>query len=164
MRLSIVAAMSEDRVIGKDNRLPWHMPADLKQFKKITSHKPVLMGRKTWESIGRPLPNRTNIVISRSGETNIEGAQVFSSIVEALAEVEDQEEVMVIGGAELYRQFLPLADRMYLTYIHGSFDGDVRFPDFDPTEWKEKDRKPHPADENNAFCYTFLILDRIERV
>ena len=163
MRISIIAALSDEGVIGRENDLPWHMPADLKRFKRITANKPVLMGRRTWESIGRPLPNRRNIVISRSKGFDAEGALVVSSIVEALAEVEDQDEIMVIGGAELYRQLLPRADRMYLTYIHGQIEGDVRFPAFDPAEWKEKSRERHEADDAHRYGYTFVRLDRVDR-
>jgi len=163
MRISLIAAVSDDGVIGIDNGLPWHMPADLKRFKKLTTNKPILMGRKTWESIGKPLPDRKNIVVSRSNSFQAEGAVVVPSIVEALAEAEESEEVMIIGGAELYRQLLPRADRLYLTYIHADIHGDVKFPELDPNEWKKKIIERHDADEKHASPYTFVRLDRIER-
>jgi dihydrofolate reductase len=160
MRINLIAALTDDGVIGLDNGLPWHLPADLKRFKKLTIGKPVLMGRKTWDSIGKPLPDRTNIVVSRDENFVAEGAVVAPSIVEALAEVEGAEEIFVIGGSELYGQLMPCADRMYLTYVHADVAGDARFPPFNPEEWTEKTRKEVSADESNQYPYTFVRLDR----
>ncbi len=164
MKINLIAALTDDGVIGLENRLPWHLPADLKRFKKLTTGKPILMGRKTWESIGKPLPDRTNIVVSRDESFEAEGAVVARSIVEALAEVEDAEEIFVIGGSELYGQFMSRADRMYLTYVHADVEGDTRFPEFNPADWTEKTRKDFTADDSNAYDHTFVRLDRSKRV
>lgn len=163
MKINLIAALTDDGVIGLDNHLPWHLPADLKRFKKLTTGKPILMGRKTWESIGKPLPERTNIVVSRDENFAAEGAVVARSIVEALAEVEDAEEIFIIGGSELYGQFLCRADRMYLTYVHADVEGDTRFPEFDRSEWTEKSRKDFHADDSNAYDHTFIRLERSKK-
>jgi dihydrofolate reductase len=163
MKISLIAAMTDNRVMGADNLLPWHLPADLKRFKKLTLHKPVIMGRKTWESLPNPLPNRKNIVVTRDEGYLAEGGVVAGSAVEALAEAGDAEEVMIIGGAELYAEFLPRADRMHLTLVHGDIEGDVHFPAFDPAEWVEKARRDHPADQDHAYSFTFLRLERHKR-
>ena len=163
MKINFIAALTDDGVIGLDNQLPWHLPADLKRFKKLTIGKPVLMGRKTWESIGRPLPDRTNIVVSRDEKFEAVGAVTARSIGEALAEVNDAEDVCIIGGSELYKQLMPRADRMYLTYVHANVAGDTRFPTFDPADWTEKARKEYSADESNTYSHTFVRLDRAKR-
>jgi dihydrofolate reductase len=160
MKLSLIAAMAENRVIGHENRLPWHLPADLQHFKAITLGKPVLMGRKTWESIGRPLPGRTNIVITRDAGYVAEGCVVAHSLEEAVREAGEAAEVMVIGGAQLYRQALPLADTLYLTLVHAEFQGDTRFPDWQPKEWRETARIDHAADDRNPHAYSFITLER----
>ena len=129
MKLSIVVAMADNRVIGQDNRLPWHLPADLKHFKQLTTGKPILMGRKTWESIGRPLPERTNIVITRDPDYQAAGCTVVHSVDAALRAAEPHSEVMVIGGAELYRQVLPEVSTIYLTQVHADVEGDTVFPE-----------------------------------
>jgi dihydrofolate reductase len=163
MRISLIVAMTDNRVMGADNQLPWRLPADLKRFKKLTLGKPVIMGRKTWESLRKPLPERKNIVVTRDEGYQAQGGVVATSAVEALAEAGDAEEVMIIGGAELYSEFLPRADRIHMTLIHSEIDGDVRFPEFDREEWIEKSRRRHPADENHAYPYTFVRLDRHPR-
>ena len=129
MKISIIVAMADKRVIGHDNRLPWHLPADLKHFKATTMGKPIIMGRKTWESIGRPLPGRTNIVVTRDPRYTADGCVVVHSIDAALQACSGNEEVMVIGGAEFYRQVLPEASTLYLTLVHDEFEGDALFPE-----------------------------------
>jgi dihydrofolate reductase len=160
MKLSLIAAMADNRVIGHENRLPWHLPADLQHFKAITLGKPVLMGRKTWESLGRPLPGRTNIVITRDAGYVAEGCVVAHSLEEAVRAAGEAAEIMVIGGAQLYRQALPLADTIYLTLVHAEFQGDTRFPDWQPKEWRETARIDHAADDRNPHAYSFITLER----
>ena len=140
MRLSIIVAMDDNQLIGKDNALPWHLPADLGYFKKTTTGKTVLMGRKTYESIGRPLPNRRNVVVSRNTDFEAEGCEVVGSIEAALELAKDDDEVMVMGGASFYEQMLPSADRLYITQIEGEYEGDAHFPKFDRSEFKEISR------------------------
>ena len=161
MKISIVVAMAANGVIGQDNELPWHLPADLKHFKQTTMGKPILMGRKTWESIGRPLPGRTSIVITRDRTYTAPGCVVVNSIEAAIAAAGEQDEVMVIGGAELYRQVLPYTDTIYLTRIHERFDGDTRFPEISDAEWQQLERIDHEADEKNPYDYSFIRLERI---
>ena len=161
MKLSIIVAMAANGVIGRDNELPWHLPADLQHFKQITMGKPILMGRKTFESIGRPLPGRSNIVITRDGSYTAGGCEVVTSIQAALEAASGHDEVMVIGGAELYRQVLPEVETIYLTRIHEPFDGDTRFPEIRNTEWHQVERTDHEADEKNPHDYSFIRLDRV---
>lgn len=161
MKISIVVAMAANRVIGRDNQLPWHLPADLQHFKQTTMGKPILMGRKTWESIGRPLPGRTNIVITRDENYEAPGCVVVHSIEAALQTAEQQDEVMIIGGAEFYRQVLPRTDRIYLTRINEDFEGDTLFPELDSSEWQEVERVDCDADEKNPHSYSFIELDRV---
>ncbi len=160
--LSLVVAVSENDVIGRDNALPWHLPADLKHFKAITMGKPIVMGRKTYDSIGRPLPGRLNIVISRNRALRIPGVDVVGSFEEALARAGDAPEVAVIGGAELFRTALPLARRIYLTRVHGNVEGETKFPRLDPKQWREVERSHHPADERHEYAMTFSKLDRLD--
>lgn len=160
MILSFVVAMAQNRVIGLENGLPWHLPNDLKFFKRITMGKPMVMGRKTHESIGRPLPGRTNIIVTHSFDYSSQGCIVVHSIEEALAAVEAAEEVTIIGGASLYEQTLPQADRIYLTLVHGLPEGDAWFPEFNWGDWEEVWREDHPADERHVFPYSFIRLDR----
>ncbi len=161
MKISIIAAMADNRVIGINNQLPWDLPADMKWFRQNTMGKPVLMGRKTYDSIGRPLPKRRNIVISRDESLKIEGCEVVSSAEDAFELCSAEEEVMVIGGASFYEQTLPQADRLYLTLVHSEIDGDAWFPEVNFKQWQELERIDHQADEANAFDYSFLILERI---
>jgi dihydrofolate reductase len=161
MKISIVVAMDANGVIGRNNELPWYLPADLQHFKKTTMGKPILMGRKTWESIGRPLPGRTNIVITRDSDYQADGCVVVNSIDAAMAAAGEQDEVMVIGGAEFYRQVLPRADTLYLTRIHASFDGDTVFPELHAPDWREVERSDQSADEKNPHDYSFIRLERV---
>nr|AIA19052.1 Dihydrofolate reductase [uncultured bacterium] len=160
MRISAVVAMSEDRVIGKDNHLLWHLPADLKHFKTITMGKPILMGRKTHQSIGRVLPGRCNVVLTHDVNFQACGCVVAHSIETALAAVEYSDEVFVIGGAVLYQEMLPKIQRIYMTIVHHPFVGDAYFPETSPGDWYEADRAFYPADEKNNYDFSFLTLDR----
>ena len=160
MRLSIVVAMDSNRLIGKDNGLPWHLPADLAFFKKLTTGNTILMGRKTFDSIGRPLPNRRNIVITRNADIEITDCEVVNSIEKALLLAQSETEVMVIGGAKLYQQILPIADRLYITQVEGEFDGDTYFPHYDEDDWLEVSCESHQPDEKNKHAYHFIILKR----
>ena len=142
MAVSIIAAMTEDRIIGRENDLPWHLPEDLKQFRLRTLDHTVIMGRKTYESIGKPLPKRRNIVVSRTLADPPEGTELFPSLDAALRAVEEEEEAFIIGGAEIYRQSLDRADRLYISRVEGAYEGDVRFPEFSPREWELKESRP----------------------
>ena len=159
--VAIAVATGENLAIGKNNQLLWHMPADLKFFKQTTSGHTVIMGRKTFDSVGKPLPNRRNIVITRDASLKIECVEVVNSLDEALAITQTEEKpVFIVGGAEIYRQALPKTDRLYLTTIHHNFDADTFFPDFDRSEWKVISSEPHNADEKNKYDYTFEVLER----
>ena len=160
MIISIIAGMDKNRLIGQGNRLPWRLPADMKHFRRYTLGKPVLMGRKTFESIGKPLPNRTNIILTHDLDYRAEGCVVTHSIEEALDRVSGCEEVMIIGGASIYELFLPRADRLYLTHVHDCFDGDIYFPPFDITDWQEVKRVDCQPDGKNPHPYSFLFLHR----
>ena len=160
MRISIIAAMATNHVIGLNNALPWHLPADLRHFKSVTMGKPVVMGRKTFESIGKPLPGRMNIVISHNPNFQAAGCHTVRSIEQALEQAGEQDEVMIIGGASFYRQILPRADRLYLTLVHASFDGDAFFPDYRQADWRVLEREDHKADDKNSCDYSFLVLER----
>jgi dihydrofolate reductase len=160
-QISAIVAMTENRVIGYQNQLPWHLPADLQHFKAITSGHPILMGRKTFESIGRPLPNRTNIILTRDSAYQKPGCKIVASVGDALALATlDHTEIFIIGGAEIYRQFLPFTTRLYITLVHEDFTGDTYFPIIDLSEWKEMKREAHTADEANHYPYSFLLLER----
>ena len=162
MIVSFIVAMDEAGVIGKDNALPWHISADLKDFKKKTLGKPVIMGRKTYDSIGRPLPQRPNIVITRNKGLKIDGTTVVGSVEAALdaARATGAEEAMVIGGADIFRLAFPEADRLYITEVAGRFDGDVWFPEFDRKAWKEISRADHPPEAPSGPAFSFVVLDR----
>jgi dihydrofolate reductase len=160
MLLSIVVAAAQNDVIGDRNALPWRLPDDLKRFKAITLGKPVLMGRRTFESIGKPLPGRSNIVISRQAGLQIDGCVAVNSIDQALVAAGSAPEVMVIGGAELYRQILPRTDVIYLTRVHAEIAGDTQFPHVVWDDWIELESEYHPADERHAHAFTFLKLAR----
>ncbi len=160
MIISIIAAMADNRVIGIDNRLPWNLPADMKWFRQQTMDKPVLMGRKTYNSIGKPLPGRRNIIISRDTNLVLAGCEVVNSVEAALALCHDVAEVMVIGGASFYEQLLPRAQQLYLTLVHAEVKGDAHFPNIDFSQWREVERTDHTADTNNCFNYSFVILER----
>ncbi len=161
-KIALIAAMTDDRVIGIENRLPWKLPADMKWFRRHTLGKPIVMGRKTFESFGgKPLPERLNIVITRDRDYRAEGAVVVHDIDAALDAAGDAEEVMIIGGASFYEQMLPWADRLYLTFVHADVEGDAWFPEFDRSQWREVYREDHEADEKNPYAYSFVILERV---
>ena len=162
-RIAFVVAMDENRLIGRDNDLPWRLPDDMGWFRRQTMGKPCIMGRKTYDSLPdrfRPLPGRLNIVVTRNREYEAPGAVVVHSIGDAIKAAGDVEEIAIIGGADLFRRLLPIADRLYLTQIHGAAEGDVYFPQFEMDGWDQTFRQEHPADERHRFAFTWLILDR----
>ena len=161
MLIYLIAAMDRKRLIGRDNAMPWHLPADLAHFKATTLGKPILMGRKTFESLGRPLPGRHNIVLTRDPKFTADGITVAHDLDQALAAAGEVPELMVIGGATLYATLLPRADRMYLTFIEANFEGDAWFPAWPEEQWREVARAPHVADERNIHPYTFVELRRV---
>jgi dihydrofolate reductase len=154
--------MADNRVIGKDNQLPWRLPADLKHFKAITIGHPILMGRKTYESIGKPLPQRTNIILTRNSNFAAPGCLVVASKEEAMQTALDlnSSEIFVIGGAEVYKQLMPAIQKIYLTVIHHTFNGDAYFPELNPNEWQETACEDHAADNENQYAYSFIELAR----
>ena len=154
--LSIICGFDQNRLIGNNNALPWHLPADMAYFKKTTMSKPILMGRKTYESIGRPLPGRRNIIISRDESYRAEGCETAAGIQQAIDLVNEQQEVMLIGGSSLYEQTLPLAKTLYITEIHHQFSGDAWFPAINSDDWLESWREEHEADESNKYAYAFV--------
>jgi len=159
MIVSDVVAISENHVIGKDNKLLWYLPRDLKHFKDITTGHAIIMGRKTYDSVGKPLPKRRNIIVTRQDIT-IEGCEVVNSIEAALALCAGEEEVFIVGGAEIYKLALHLTNRIYLTIVHKNFDGDSFFPEINKQEWKEVLREDHQPDEKNSLPYSFITLER----
>ncbi len=159
-RLVLVAAMARGRVIGDAGGMPWHLPADLAHFKALTLGHPVLMGRRTFESIGRPLPGRTNIVISRGHPELPAGVLPATSLAEAVALGSGAETLMVIGGGQVYREALPLAARLELTLIDAAIEGDTRFPEFDPRDWRVRAVRARPGDADNPYALTFVSFDR----
>jgi len=155
----MIAAMANNRVIGLDNKMPWHLPADLQHFKAVTTGKPVIMGRKTFESIGRPLPGRRNIIITRNTDYKAEGIETVISPEAALSLVCDVEEVMIIGGGNVYQQFLTQAERLYLTFIDLDVEGDTQFPDYQAVaNWEVKEEQVKLPDEKNKHSYKFVTL------
>lgn len=156
MKISLIVAQSKNHVIGKNNKMPWHLPADLKNFKNITMGKPIIMGRRTFESIGKPLPGRRNIVISRDTHLQIAGCDVFHSIEDALSSVKNESEVMIIGGANLYAQTISCAHTIYLTVIDAEFDGDTFFPALSDG-WVLQSEEKFSADEKNHYAYCFQV-------
>ena len=158
--ISIIVAAAENDVIGNQGDLPWRLSDDLKRFKATTMGKPIVMGRKTWESIGRPLPGRQNIVITRQAGFTAEGCDVVGSADDAIAAAGDAEEIMVIGGSEIYSLFLSRADRLYLTRVHADVDGDATFPAVDESVWTTVSDERHAADDKNEFDYSFRVYNR----
>lgn len=158
-RISIISALARNRTIGIDNRLPWRLPEDLKHFKALTLGHHILMGRKTFESIGRPLPGRTTVIITRSNYPTPEGVKIAHSLEEAIEVCGADEEIFFVGGAELYAQALPFADRLYLTEIQAEFEGDAWFPDHDRSQWREISREPR-RDEASGLEYHFVVYER----
>lgn len=165
--LSMIVATADNNIIGKDNTMPWHLPADLAYFKKITLGKPIIMGRKTYESIGRPLPGRRNIVISRDESYVAEGIDTVTSVEHALALVDGSDgsqavkEIMVIGGGAIYKHCLPNADRLYVTHIKAKVDGDTQFPNYDNASWQKTSSELRSSDEKNAYDLNFCVYERI---
>jgi dihydrofolate reductase len=166
MKISMIAAMGKNRVIGLDNKMPWHLPADLQWFKKTTMGSPIIMGRKTYDSIGFPLPGRLNIILSRNPDLVIKGCTVVSSLDAALQvaseTLDNNKEIFITGGAHLYNKFLDQADNLYLTLIDEEFSGDTFFPDYTQYQWKELERIENPADDKNPYPYMFIKLERIK--
>ncbi len=167
MKLALIVAVAQNRVIGRDNKLPWYLPNDLKYFKQTTLGKPVIMGRKTYESIGKPLPGRTNIVITRQTDYQPEGVKVVGTVEDAIKVAESvclidgQEEAMVMGGAEIYGLTLPHCERLYLTEVHAEVEGDAWFPEYDKSEWAEVMREDFKAEGSNPFDYSFVVYERV---
>ena len=153
--------MTPGRVIGANGKLPWHLPADLKRFREITLGKPIVMGRKTHESIGRPLPGRENIVVSSNPQYLSTGCIIVKTLSEALHHRHGREEIMIIGGASIYAATLPLAHRIHMTEVHARLAGDVHFPVYPKEEWRETERTDHPADPRHAYPFSFVVLERI---
>lgn len=160
MRISLIVAAATNGVIGADGGLPWHLPNDFKYFKRVTMGKPIVMGRRTWESIGRALPGRLNIVLTRSKDFEAPGATVVSSPAAAIEAAGDAEELMIIGGGQVNGLFIDKADRVYLTRVDCEVDGDTRFPDLDPDLWSLTSSEAHVADDTHAFGYEFRVYDR----
>jgi dihydrofolate reductase len=160
--VTIMAAIAANNALGKDNQLIWHLPADLKRFKKTTLNHAVIMGRKTYESLGKPLPNRTNIVITRDKNYQVEGCVIVNSLKEALkAALKVDENPFILGGAEIYKQAMQFADILDITFVHHQFEADVFFPEIDKTIWKETWREDFKADEKNKYDYSFVTFERI---
>ena len=160
MNIILIVAMAENRVIGANNAMPWHLPDDLRRFRSLTMGHPILMGRKTHEAIGRPLPGRRNVVMTRNANQTFPGCERVSTIEEACDISKDSESLFVIGGAELYRLFLPLAHRIELTVIHRTFDGDTYLPEIPSTIWHEVSREDLPFNESLGFSWSYLTLER----
>ncbi len=164
--IALIVAAAENGVIGRNNALPWHLPGELQYFRRVTMGKPIIMGRRTFESIGRPLPGRANIVITRSAGFSAEGVQVVHSLDSAcelaadIALIDGAQEAVVIGGADIYRLALPRASRLYLTRVHAEVDGDVFLPAIDFSEWREVSREHHPAVDPNPFDYSCIVYER----
>ncbi len=161
MKISLIVAAATNNVIGRDGGLPWHLSEDLKRFKRLTSGKPIIMGRLTYESIGKPLQGRRNIVVSSCEDLEIDGCEVVATPDDALKLTAGAEEVMVIGGGKIYEQMLPMADRIHLTRVHASVDGDTYIPEISEDEWKVVDEENFPADESGQYGFSFITLDRI---
>ena len=160
MKISVIAAMSQNRVIGRNGALPWHLPADLARFKSITTGHTVIMGRKTFESVGQPLPNRRTIVITRNNDYQGAGVVIAHSLDEALDHAVREDEIFILGGEAVYRIALPRADRLYLTIVHTTIHGDTHFPSFDPDQWKLVEDDRQEADDRHAYAFSFRRYER----
>ena len=158
--ISLIVAMAQNGVIGRDNSLPWRLPDDLKRFRAFTLGKPILMGRKTFESIGQPLPGRINLVLTRDRSWYAEGVIAVHSVEEALTQAGSSDELVAIGGAEIYRLVLPFARRIYLTHVHADVPGNITFPEFDSTQWADVEYSSQPANDEHAYPLTFVTLER----
>ena len=161
MKLAIIVATDEQGLIGKENDLPWRLSADLQYFRRVTMGKPIVMGRNTHESIGKALPGRHNIIITSDQRYQADGCSIVHSINEALALCVDDAEIMVMGGASLYKQLLPKADKLYLTLVHASLKGDTWFPDWKKEEWRQLSREDHLADDKNEYPYSFIVYEKM---
>ena len=168
MKISLIAAVAQNGVIGRNNDLPWHLPDDFAFFKRKTSHHAIIMGRKSLEALGKPLPNRTSLIITRNPDFKADGVTIIHTLDEAIAEARNvdrehyqSDEIFVIGGAEIYALALPIAATLYLTEIHQVYDGDAYFPLFDKSEWQEVSRRPHPTDERHAASFDFVEYERV---
>ena len=160
MLISFIVAIANHRVMGLNNQLPWHLPADLQHFKAITLNKPIVMGRKTYESIGKPLPQRTNIILTHDHDYQAPGCYVVHTLDDVLKVTPEAEEIFIIGGAVIFEAYLPLAQRIYMTIIDAEIEGDIFFPDFDETKWQLISREDHLPDSKNVYSYSFLVLVR----
>jgi len=158
--ISIIVAVAENNVIGKDNKLIWHLPKDLKHFKETTTGHFIIMGRKTFESNGRPLPNRTNVIITKDKNYQVEGCIIVHSLKEALHLAKGETEIFIIGGGEIYKQAMPIAEKIYLTKVNQFFEGDTFFPEINMKEWMELSRKDFEPDEKNKYPFSIIILER----
>jgi dihydrofolate reductase len=161
VKVTLIVAVADNGVIGRQNELPWRLPEDLKRFKALTMGKPIVMGRKTFESIGKPLPGRTNIVITRQTDLSLPGCVLVDSVPAAVTAAGQVDEVMIIGGGDIYRQALSQADRVQLTEVHATIDGDAFFPELNAKQWREIAREDYPADERHAHAYSFVTLERV---
>ena len=159
--ITIIAAIAENNALGKDNQLIWHLPADLKRFKKVTLNHAVIMGRKTYESLGKPLPNRTNIIITRNGDFKAEGCVVVNSLQQAIEASKEDQNPYILGGAEIYKQAIEIADKLDLTFVHHQFEADAFFPKIDKTIWKETSREDFKADKKNKYDFSFVTFERV---
>ena len=162
VKLAIIVATDQRGLIGKENDLPWKLSADLQYFRRVTMGKPLIMGRNTHESIGRPLPGRQNIIVTKNQDYKVDGCTVVHSTKEAFQACGNAEEVMVMGGASLYEQLLPEADKLYLTLVDASLEGDTWFPDWNKADWREISREDHLADDKNDYPYSFIVYERLE--
>ena len=160
MIISLIAAMDEDRAIGYKNKLPWSLPSELKYFRETTKGKPVIMGRKTYESIGKPMPERLNIIVTRDKNYKADNCIVVNNREDAIKAAKVSDEIMVIGGAEIYNLFLPIADGLYITKVHGKFKADTYFPEFNENEWIKVKEKFVGKDTDNKYSYTIIVLER----
>jgi dihydrofolate reductase len=160
MHISLVAAMDRNGVIGVNGRLPWHLPDEMKHFRAVTIGKPHIMGRKTLESIGRPLPQRPNIILTRNRSYQFNGCTIVHTVAEALAAAGDVAEVTVGGGTDIFALFLPIATRLYLTFVDTEAEGNVYFPAWNPADWVEVSREYHPADDRHAYAFTMVLFER----
>ena len=159
-RIAIISAMARNRIIGIENRLPWNLPADMRHFRTLTMGHHLIMGRKTYESIGKPLPGRTTVIVTRNKDFAAPGCIVVNSIEAAISACQGDNEAFIIGGAELYKQALDFADRIYLTKIDAIFEGDAYFPEFESASWKEIDQETFPPDADNPYAYRFVVYDK----
>lgn len=163
-RIAYVVAMDDNRLIGRQNDLPWRLPDDMRWFRERTIGKPCIMGRKTYDSLPnrfRPLPGRLNIVVTRNRDYEAPGALVVHSVEDALRAAGEVDEIIIVGGADLFRKLMSLVDRLYLTRVHGAAEGDVYFPEYDAAEWREVFHEEHPSDDRHAYAFTWLVLERV---